>query len=295
MVVVNYRSSKLIKLHLESLQAPGVRVVLVDNWSDSTERQQVRELVGARGWTLVEMPDNRGFSAGVNAGAAAAFRLGCSCLLLLNPDASVSSETVGALRAQVLAEPRALVSPQLENQGRLVFAGSVLDLADGRTRRAPASGDPAGGSPGSVPWLTAACLAVHRELWEDVNGMDEGYFMYWEDVDLSYRCLRAGGRLVLRTDLVAEHQQGGTQGRRRGRAMSDLYYYYNCRNRLLFGARHLGSRELLRWLAHTPRVSWEILMRGGRRQLVHSPQLALSAAAGATAGVVRAVRALGKP
>jgi hypothetical protein len=96
----------------------------------------------------------------------------------------------------------------------------------------------------------------------------------------------------VRPDLVGRHDAGGTQGARRGRAKSARYYYFNARNRLRFAARHLPRRQLLRWLASTPRVSLEILLQGGRRQLLRSPVPLLAVTAGAAAGVTHAVRTL---
>ena len=292
-IVVNYRSSALLRANLVAAFGERARLVLVDNFSTAAERESVRALSATSGWELVEMADNPGFGAGVNAGATRALELGCTSLLFLNPDAVVTPATVDALRRACLEDPAALVAPRLVDlDGHVVFAGSTLDLVDGRTRGLPkvvARPDPRSRP---VVWLTAACLAVHRDLWLRLGGFAGDYFMYWEDVDLSYRAHQLGARIVLRDDLTVVHDQGGTQGPRRGRAKSALYYYYNCRNRMLFASRHLGRRDLLRWLIRTPKVSWEILLRGGRRQLVAQPGLAWSAARGAAVGGWLALRCL---
>lgn len=291
LVVVNYGSSNLIKPLLGDLSPASGDVVVVDNFSSQSERRAVRALSTELGWHLVEPADNRGFGAGVNAGVARARSLGHQCFLLLNPDVVVTSDVIAAMRRTVLDDHLALVSPILiDNGGTLSFAGSTLDLADGRIRgRSSYRLDP---GPGVVPWLTAACLAVHEELWERVDGFDESYFMYWEDVDFGYRCLEQGARLVLRADLQATHDQGGTQGRQRGRAKSNLYYYFNVRNRMLFAALHLDRRAVRGWLRHTPAVSWEILLRGGRRQLIESPRVGFAALRGLLAALLIGLRAL---
>ncbi|MBW3616054.1 MAG: hypothetical protein KY439_12225, partial [Actinobacteria bacterium] len=84
---------------------------------------------------------------------------------------------------------------------------------------------------------------------------------------------------------------GGTQGARRGRAKSALYYRYNCRNRLRFAAQHLPRATILRWLMTTPAVSREILLRGGRRQLLSQPWLLMAAVRGSVAGLVQSAQA----
>ncbi|WP_110007354.1 glycosyltransferase family 2 protein [Geodermatophilus normandii] len=292
LVVVNYGSSALLRRNLAAAAAlgPHVRVVVVDNHSTDAERAAVTALAAERGWDLVALPDNRGFGAASNAGFARARELGCATFCCLNPDASATPEVLEELRRASLADPLAVLAPRIvDSSGTTVFAGSTLGLRDGRTgaRHSPTR------SRGPVEdWLTGACLVVSAEMADRLGGYDEGYFLYWEDVDLSHRALAAGGSLVVRSDLVAVHDEGGTQGEREGDAKSDLYYRYNCRNRLVFAARNLSRRQLLGWLLRTPWVSWEILLRGGRRQLVHSPRPLLAAVRGSLEGAGIALVAL---
>lgn len=291
-VVVNYGSSALLERNLVPLDPAGrpFRVVVVDNFSSAEERTAIARLTGAHGWQLVALPDNRGFGAGVNAGVRAARAAGCECFVLLNPDAVVSADVLEELRQHVLCEPAALVGPRiLSSSGELFSEGSRLLLRDGRVRnrRSPT---PVTGP--EVEWLTGACLAVHDELLGRVGELDESYFLYWEDVELSYRVRAVGGSVVVREDLVAVHDAGGTQGPVRGRAKSSTYYRYNCANRLRFAAGHLPRSTLLRWVWATPAVSREILLRGGRRQLVEQPGLLVAAVRGSLTGLRLALGAL---
>ncbi|WP_246853465.1 glycosyltransferase family 2 protein [Naasia sp. SYSU D00948] len=293
LVVVNYGSSPLLRQYLAAASELGahVRVVVVDNRSTVEERGEVTALAAEQGWDLVTLPDNRGFGAATNAGFARARELGCATFCCLNPDASVPPDVLEELRLASLADPLAVIAPRIVNSaGVTVFEGSTLGLDDGRTA-APHSPTRSRGP--VEEWLTGACLVVSAEMIDRLDGgYDEGYFLYWEDVDLSHRALAAGGSLVVRSDLVAVHDEGGTQGTREGGAKSDLYYRYNCRNRLLFAARNLPRRQLLKWIVRTPRVSWEILLRGGRRQLLHSPKPLVAAVRGSLEGLGIALVAL---
>ena len=301
-VVVNHRSHHLLRegLDPDGRLAREELVVVVDSGSSAAERRAVASLAAERGWVLVAIEGNPGFGAGVNVGAAAAFEAGCDCVVLLNPDARVPADVVLELARGCRDDPGTMVSPRLlDGAGRPHFHGSDVELASGRIRgrHLPRRGDD-GWSTGAsrvrgtgLPWLTGACLAVHRDLLTALGGFDERYFLYWEDVDLAYRAARHGARLLVRQDLVGHHDEGGTQGRRRGRALSARYYYYNARNRLRFAARHLPRPDVVRWLVHTPAVTREILLRGGRRQLL-SPVPLLAVTAGALAGVAHAVRSL---
>ena len=292
-VVVSYGSAQLLRRNLApaGLAGSSVRVIIVDNFSTAQNRRDVEELAAAEGWHLVGMPDNRGFGAACNAGVAAARELGCRTFLFLNPDAVISPTVVDELRAHSIREPMALISPRLvDSAGEVVFRVARTDLRDGRVRRRPDDEGPRTNDPGD--WLCGACVAVHDDLFTRIGGYDEAYFLYWEDVDLGYRAVAAGGSVILREDLVAVHDEGGTHGPRQGRAKSALYYRYNCRNRLVFATRNLDRRSLLRWVLTTPAVSWEILLRGGRRQLLHTPSVLWAAVHGSLSGLAAALPAL---
>ncbi len=292
-VVVNFGSHRLLADGLGQVPLPdGCGVVVVDNFSSAEEREAIDRLCTEHGWELVPLADNAGFGAGVNAGVRRSLAGGASSLLLLNPDVDLTPDVLAALREHVEREPMSLVSPRLVTpDGEVEFAGSMLDLSDGRIGgrvRSTAGAD-------VIAWLPATCLAAHRDLLERVGGFDEPYFLYWEDVDFSYRCSQAGAQLAVRDDLAVVHAGRGTQRPQRGLAKSNLYYRYNCRNRLLFAARRLPRRDVARWMLRTPVVSWRILLQGGRRQLLHSPWPLLATVAGSLAGLAIAARALIRP
>lgn len=291
-VVVNYGSSGLLARNLADLGGgrASTAVVVVDNYSDDAERAAVARLAADSGWHLVSAPDNRGFGAGVNLGVARARSLGARTVLLLNPDAVLTDEVADALHDQVRRTPDALVAPAIvTSTGATYFAGADVIMTSGRI-------DTGGkvDAPASVrrPWATGACCALDIDLFYRAGGYDENYFLYWEDVDFSLRVADAGGRVIIRHDLSVVHDEGGTQGERAGRAKSNTYYRYNCRNRLLFATLHVDRRTLAGWIVRTPQESWQILLRGGRRQLLHSRAPAWAVLRGLLEGLALALRAL---
>jgi len=294
-VVVNFRSAQLLERNLVPLgrEVPSAIVVVVDNPSTSTERSAVAELAVRHGWSLVTPERNGGFGAGVNEGVRRARELGCAAIVLVNPDAVVGATALLALHEQVAADPSAVVAPRIvDGAGRPYFSGAWLDMKTGRTVGRAAA---AGRGDEYEPWLTAACLAMSSDVFDRSAGFAEEYFMYWEDVDFSFRARAAGARLLVRDDITVIHDEGGTQRPAGGRAKSPLYYRYNCRNRLLFGARHLDRRRLLGWILRTPVESWQILLRGGRRQLLTAPTASLlPTLVGTASGLVIALRALAR-
>ena len=173
-----------------------------------------------------------------------------------------------------------------DSEGRVVADRAVVCLADG-SMRSPRSTRPI--PPGGThPWLSGACLALSTRLFEAVGGFDERYFLYWEDVDFSRRVVSSGGALVLAREAVAVHDEGGTQrdgDADAGPAKSDAYYYYNIRNRLLYAALHLDAAARRRWAATAPAAARAIVLRGGRRQLLHSRSSLRAAWAGTRDGL----------
>jgi GT2 family glycosyltransferase len=123
--------------------------------------------------------DNIGFAAGANAAAA---RGSDPLIAFVNPDCLPASGCFDALE-------RAMEDP-----------GVVAVEATPRPSLPGHSPD----SDGHLKFVYAACLAVRRDAFEAVGGFDARLFMYYEDVDLSYRLARHGTfRMV--PDAVFEH------------------------------------------------------------------------------------------
>jgi N-acetylglucosaminyl-diphospho-decaprenol L-rhamnosyltransferase len=281
-VVVNYGSHPLLEANLLPMarHSPEAHVVVVDNFSTDRERSAVSEQAQRNGWHLVSPPLNVGFGGGMNLGVARAIELGAEGMLLINPDATMERGDVEILQAEVAASPLTMCAPVIRtSDGSVWFAGADLYLRDGSIRserRREEVGTP------YHPWLTGACLMVSRQLWDIVGGFDEDYFLYWEDVDLSYRVLQAGGRLKCVRTATAVHDEGATHTEQiagnRHRAKSPTYYYYNIRNRLMYARKHLGLKDQRRWQRGSLKAAYEILLRGGRRQFLHQPSPAIGSA-----------------
>ena len=273
-VVVGYGSSDLLAENLAPLtrRLEGGRTVVVDNRTTDEERAAMRRLAAREGWELVEPDGNLGFGLGMNAGADRALAEGATRLLLLNPDATIEPADVEALLQAAGDDELALLAPRiLRPDGSVWFDGSDLHLGDGRitaTRKREQLG-----VRDAEQWLSGACLLVTAELWRRIGGFGDGYFLYWEDVELSYRARRAGGRVEVVPEATAVHAEGGTQGEGHaasGEAKSDTYYYYNVRNRLVFAARNLSPDVIARWRRASIPIAYEVLLQGGRRQFLRS-------------------------
>jgi GT2 family glycosyltransferase len=293
-LVVNYASSHLLRdnLAVTAAEVPGAIVVVIDNWSGPEERAVVSALCRDRGWHLVALDVNGGFGAGMDAGVRRARELGAEWLLLVNPDLELPGSAVRMLLGAVRSQPNAVVAPRIMRpDGTLWTVGHDLYLDDGRMRslrrRLP---EPAR----RRFWLSGACLMLGVELWDRVGGFAPEYFLYWEDVEFSHRALDAGAELRVIDDAVGIHAEGGTH-RRSGateQQKSDTYYYYNTRNRLVYAARNLDDDDIRAWMANAWTVAREILLQGGRRQLLRGLSPIGAVRRGTRDGLARAAQEL---
>ncbi|WP_249670806.1 glycosyltransferase [Cellulomonas wangleii] len=270
LVVVGYGSAALLEQHLVP-SAPGADlVVVVDNRTDDDERRRVTDLADREGWATVLPDRNLGFGAGADAGAAEAFAWGADVVVLLNPDARLAPADRRVLVDAVRERPLLLAAPRVERPDGTPWMTGVLalDLRTGRMRTAAERrADPA--PPWAVPWVSGACLAVTRELWERTGGFAHDYFLYWEDVDLSRRVLAVGGAVAVVPRALAVHDEGSTHPDRvAGRAKSATYYYYNVRNRMVFARAWLPREDRLRWHLLALPAARAVVLQGGRRQLL---------------------------
>ncbi|MEV4736346.1 MULTISPECIES: glycosyltransferase family 2 protein [unclassified Microbacterium] len=270
-IVVNYGSSSLLERNLVRVAhaVPDAAVYVVDNRSTDAEAARVRTLAEREGWVPLLQTGNVGFGIGMNRGVDAARRDGRTRFLLINPDATIDAASTQLLLDAVDRNAIVVAAPLIEDgAGRVWSAGHVLDLDDGATHgRAWAQRHP---EARVRRWLTGAVLMINETAWVATGGFDEDYFLYWEDVDLSLRVEDAGGELVLVEHAKAVHDEGGTQGIGDPdvHAKSPIYYYYNIRNRMLLAQKLLDAETVRRWDASSATAAREVLLRGGRRQLL---------------------------
>ncbi|MBD8059608.1 glycosyltransferase family 2 protein [Cellulomonas sp. JH27-2] len=284
-VVVSYGDPAMLRDNPVLVVPSAWRVVVVDNRSTDDARRALRELAARYGWDLIEPTSNLGFGAGVNVGVQHAVAAGHDVVLVVNPDAQLELAAADALAAHVRANPESLASPRVVRpDGTTWFAGATIDLRTGRTQARSSN-------PTATPWLSGACLATTSAAWARHGGFTDAYFLYWEDVDLSIRWHREGGRLDVLEAVECRHAVGGTQvSGASSRAKSPQYYYFNCRNRLLFARLNLPPRARWRWIWGALPYARTVLLRGGRRQLRHPGPTLGAVARGTLAGISIALR-----
>lgn len=200
-LVVSYNVAPLLRRCLASL-ADADEIVVVDNASSDGSTEMVRQEFP--GITMIASAENAGFSSAVNKAASAATG---DLLLLLNPDAEVTPGALTAMCEVLRRRPHAAAVGfrQVDELGtfQLSFGpppSLVLELVrmvvqqrlDAGDRRLAGVVDRIFSRPVRVPWVSGSSLLVRRKAFEAVGGFDEGFFLYFEDIDF---CLRIGRRI----------------------------------------------------------------------------------------------------
>ncbi|HEX6651495.1 MAG TPA: glycosyltransferase family 2 protein [Thermoleophilaceae bacterium] len=193
-VIVTYGNGAEIGATLralcEQLREDDELVVLDNASADETVRVVQEAAPRAR---VLESPENLGFAGGCNVAAAAS---SAPLLLFLNPDAVPAPGCIDALRYAADARPswgawQALVT--MDSGSRINTSGGVTHfLGMGWAGRCGESVAAAPSAPSEVDFASGAALCVRREAWEAVEGFDERYFMYGEDLDLGLRMWLSG-------------------------------------------------------------------------------------------------------
>jgi GT2 family glycosyltransferase len=223
-VVVSYNSAAELRGCVEPLsRMDGVRVFVVDSASTDDSVASVSGLPV----TVEALTENRGFAHGCNAGA----RLGTApYVLLLNPDATIDEASLERMVATAEAEPGiGAVAPRIQEPDgtldwsqrrfprlRSTFAQAfflhrffpLAPWTDELIRDAAAYDAPA-----SPEWASGACLLVRRAALERLGGLDDGFFLYCEDMDLCRRLRDAGLDIRFVPEAVCIHEGGASAPR----------------------------------------------------------------------------------
>jgi len=243
-VVVNYNAGDHLLRCLSSVLATAgdaaLEVFVVDN--ASRDGSGVRAKEAFPGITLVENRDNRGFAAAVNQGLRAS---AAPFVFVLNPDAELTLGTLGALVKLARERPRAgLLGPLIRNSdGSLYPSGRTFPsisqavghaflgpfVPDNRFTRAYTIAGWDRTTERDVDWVSGSAMLLRREAVDRIGLLDDGFFLYGEELDLCTRLARAGWKVVFTPEVEVVHEGGVSTGRSRRMNLihsRSIYRYY---------------------------------------------------------------------
>lgn len=230
-ITIHFRKPALTAACIDSLLADGWAPILV--WDNSEDKGRSLQALVARyaedaRVLLVANPVNLGFGKGMNAALAELGRRGhAGPVLLINNDARVKPGMRDALHAPLHnINGEALIAPHIQQDGveqGWLYYQPWLALV---TRRK---------LPGSFSYLSGCCLLVSRE--DNAQPLFDGdFFMYGEDVELSWRMRREGAALVLLDQAWLEHEGSASSGQ-----ASETYERFLVHSHLLLARKLAGN------------------------------------------------------
>ena len=287
-VIVNYRTPNLVidclVTLLPELQGLDARVVIVDNHSLDDSATVIRKWLAVNDNNnlvlLLESPVNAGFASGNNLGIKA---ISAQLYLLLNSDTLIRPGAIHTLINTALNEPKAgLLSPRLEWPDGLgqescfrfhtpmsELIGSAQTGAVDKLLKKHVVPMPLQTQISTPDWTSFACVLIKDEVIQDIGLLDEGYFMYFEDVAFCHRAQNAGWTIVHNPEAHVVHLRGGSSPVKAQTIMKKRVpkYFYESRARFfyeVYGWTGLVAANVLWWAGRLISKSRQILGRSDK-------------------------------
>ena len=240
-IVLNHNSGGLLRACLDSIFAQpvpfGIEVIVPDNASSDSSLDRAKEAWGDR-IRILENGANRGFAWGNNRGIDIS-RGEYVCILnpdtvvrpgalealvnfldahpcagfvgpkVLKPDGTFQRSSKRSIPTPLDAISRALLFSRLFPKSKRFARYDATYLDEEQTQRVEA--------------CDGCCMMVRRSVIEEIGKLDEGYFIYCEDVDWFMRAKWAGWEVWYHPQAVIEHRHAHTRSFRRYRTVRDFH------------------------------------------------------------------------
>ncbi len=265
-IIVNFRTADLVCDCLHSLspevKAAHDQVIVVDNNSEDGSVERLSAVIEEQEWeqwaTVLPQDSNLGFAAGNNIAIRIflAQETPPDYVLLLNPDTVVQGGTVKKLIRFLDEHPEAgIVGAQLENEDHVPQSSarrypSVWSEFESGARLGVLSrllknfrvSLPMTNHASRCDWVSGAAMLIRRQVFDDIGLMDEGFFLYFEELDFCHRTHSAGWQIWLEPAARVTHLEGRATGIQQARKRRGQYWYDSRRRYFI---KHLG---MLRWI-----------------------------------------------
>ncbi len=208
-IVITYNGRHHLDACFSSLEKQTVdayETILIDNGSQDDSADFVRRKFPRV--TVIQSETNLGFAGGNNLAAKAATG---DVLVFLNDDTEVDPHWIERLLTPFDSDPRVAISGckmidffdrDVEIRVLCDLFGSAINRGVPRTPNSDGYED--------VFYVPGFALAIRRSVFREVGGFDDSYFMFAEDIDLDWRVLLAGYRMVAVRNAVVYHKFGGS-------------------------------------------------------------------------------------
>jgi GT2 family glycosyltransferase len=265
-ILLNYQKPELTQECIQSLTKlnyPNLHVVVVDNASGDHSAQllSIDDHPEFQSYCFIQSPSNGGYSSGNNQGIYHALEKGAEFVWLLNNDTTVMSDTLEPLLKKAEQGGGLAASVQIKPESRdFLYGGGKVLWGQGKTRGLSREEVFSGVEP---DYLSAASLLIPRWAFYRTGLLDEGYFLYVEDLEFTIRASREGIPLILVPESRVCHLKGASSGGSQN--PRNIYYAY--RNRLILFSKYANPLQKVA-------IAWHTGLHGlhlASKSIVHKP------------------------
>ena len=245
-IVVNWNGQRFLEDCLSSLSRQTYtkrEIILVDNGSTDSSIMYVKE--NFPDVKIVELRDNTGFTGGNAAGLK---QTDGEFVALINNDTRADHQWLENLVQPMSKDARVGICAS-----KLLFEGGsqINSASDGLTTAAVGFNRGLGTQSALyddselVFGACGAAVLYRRKMLDEIGFLDEDFFLYDEDTDLSFRAHLAGWRCVYVPAALIQHKSNATSIR-----LSDVHVYYHTRNLEFVWIKNMPTLLMLRFAHH---------------------------------------------
>lgn len=243
-VIINWNSYEVTKHTLQSLAKTSYQqydIIVVDNCSTDNSAEKLKTEFSTI--IFIQSQENKGFAGGNNIGLKYVLENGYEYVLMLNSDVEVEPDFLEPLIKKLESSNHiGAVQPLIYfyHDHELVWnAGSKYNALLGKATTPQYNkkdiGQTLRNKQKSIDWISGCAFMVKTEVLKKVGLLQAAYFMYYEDVDLSFRIKEAGYTLSYEPSSVIYHIAGHSQKsstKTKEGFISPSVHYYNSRNHI---------------------------------------------------------------
>jgi GT2 family glycosyltransferase len=243
-VIINWNSFDLTSDTLVSLSSTSYKnydIIVVDNFSTDNSAAQLEKNFPSI--ILLKSDENKGFTGGNNLGFDYAINEGYEYVMMLNNDVAVEPDFLEPLVVKLdMDEKIGGVQPLIYfyhdreliwNAGSRYNAIFGIPYILGYYRKD--KGQLQRKKQKSIDWITGCAFMIRTEVLKKVGVLKQDFFIYYEDVDLSFRIKEAGYALAYEASSVVYHKTGmshKSKEKLKEGYLNPKVHYLNARNRL---------------------------------------------------------------
>lgn len=233
LLIVNYNTESYIEALIYSLLKQTIpksnfEIII----SNNVQNKNLEEMISKNSFydiiniKVIQIDKNIGFGRATNAAAELADG---EHLLIINPDVLMTDNNYLSLMYQFI----------IKNQDYGVISSNILgDNGHDMCEHYNYEFSENFGYKNEICWFQGSLLFIRKNLFKEINGFDDDYFMYCEDVDICYRIKKRGLPLIKNEELSVYHKGGSSEPVRE----HDFYRRWH-KSRILFMHKHYNKNE----------------------------------------------------